>query len=97
LGGHQGWRQEAQSKNAQEIAKRGAELYDRLSAFVADLEKVGDRLRQAQDSYTDAFAKLTTNKGNVIRQAEMLKELGVKPTKALPAALLEHAGAIAPE
>jgi DNA recombination protein RmuC len=58
---------------------------------------VGDRLRQAQDSYTDAFAKLTTNKGNVIRQAEMLKELGVKPTKALPAALLEHAGAIAPE
>lgn len=91
------WRQEAQSKNAQEIAKRGAELYDRLSAFVSDLEKVGDRLRQAQDSYSDAFAKLTTNKGNVIRQAEMLKELGVKPTKALPAALLEHAGAIALE
>lgn len=91
------WRQEAQSKNAQEIAKRGAELYDRLSAFVADLEKVGDRLKQAQDSYSDAFAKLTTNKGNVIRQAEMLKELGIKPTKALPAALLEHAGVIGHE
>lgn len=87
------WRQEAQSRNAQDIAKRGAELYDRLSAFVADLEKVGDRLKQAQDSYGDAFAKLTTNKGNVIRQAEMLKELGVKPTKSLPVALLELAGA----
>ena len=86
------WRQEAQSRNAQDIAKRGAELYDRLSAFVGDLEKVGDRLKQAQDSYSDAFAKLTTNKGNVIRQAEMLKELGVKPTKALPAALLELSG-----
>ena len=87
------WRQEAQSRNAQEIAKRGAELYDRLSAFVGDLEKVGDRLKQAQDSYREAFAKLTTNKGNVIRQAEMLKELGVKPAKVLPAALLELAGA----
>lgn len=83
------WRQEAQSRNAQDIAERGAQLYDRLSAFVADLEKVGDRLKQAQESYSDAFAKLTTNKGNVIRQAEMLKELGVKPTKALPPALLE--------
>lgn len=84
------WRQEAQSRNAQEIAKRGAELYDRLSSFVSDLEKVGDRLKQAQDSYNDAFAKLTTNKGNVIRQAEMLKALGVKPTKSMPAGLLEH-------
>ncbi len=91
------WRQEAQSKNAQEIAKRGAELYDRLSAFVSDLETVGDRLKQAQDSYRGAFAKLTTNKGNVIRQAEMLKELGVKPTKTMPVGLLEHSGASSEE
>lgn len=85
------WHQEAQSRNAQEIAKRGAELYDRLCAFVADLEKVGERLRLAQDAYSDAFAKLSTNKGNVIRQAQMLKELGVKPSKSLPASLVELA------
>lgn len=83
------WRQESQSRNAQEIAKRGAELYDRLQAFVGDLEKVGERLRQAQDSFNDARDKLTRNKGNVIRQAEMLKKLGVKPTKPLPLALVE--------
>jgi DNA recombination protein RmuC len=85
------WQQEAQNRNAQEIAKRGAELYDRLCAFVADLEKVGDKLNQAQDSYRDAFAKLSQNKGNVIRQAHMLKDLGVKPGKALPSALVELA------
>jgi DNA recombination protein RmuC len=86
------WHQEAQSRNAQEIAKRGAELYDRLCAFVADLEKVGERLRMAQDAYSDAFSKLSTNKGNVIRQAQMLRELGVKPTKSLPASLVDLAG-----
>ena len=85
------WRQEAQGRNAQEIAKRGAELYDRLSAFVLDLEKVGDRLRMTQDSYTDARNKLYLNKGNVIRQAEMLKQLGVKPTKSLPAVIVDLA------
>ena len=85
------WHQEAQSRNAQEIAKRGAELYDRLCAFVSDLEKVGERLRQAQDAYSDAFSKLSTNKGNVIRQAQMLKDLGVKPTKSLSAGLVELA------
>ena len=85
------WRQEAQSRNAQEIAKRGGELYDRLQAFVSDLEKVGERLRQAQDCYNDARDKLSRNKGNVIRQAEMLKRLGIKPTKALPLSLVEAA------
>lgn len=84
------WRQEAQSKNAQDIARRGAELYDRLSAFVAEFEKVGTRLTQAQDSFKDARDKLSKNNGNVIRQAQMLKELGVKPTKELPKSLVEN-------
>jgi DNA recombination protein RmuC len=83
------WRQEAQSRNAQDIAKRGAELYDRLVAFVEDLQMVGAKLKQAQVAFDDAQKKLSTNKGNVIRQAEMLRELGVKPTKALPAPLVE--------
>lgn len=85
------WRQEQQSRNAQEIAKRGAELYDRLVDFVKDLDQVGTRLKQARDSYDDAHKRLTTGKGNVIRQAEMLRELGVKATKKLPSELVEIA------
>ncbi|WP_249931198.1 DNA recombination protein RmuC [Ramlibacter sp. 2FC] len=85
------WRQEAQSKNAQDIAKRGAELYDKLVDFVKDLEQVGTRLKQAQDSYADAHKRLSTGKGNVIRQAEMLRNLGVKVTKKLPHPLVDEA------
>jgi DNA recombination protein RmuC len=85
------WRQEAQSRNTQEIAKRGAELYDKLCGFVADLEKVGERLGQAQASFTSAHSKLAIGKGNVIRQAEMLRDLGVKPTKSLPQPLVQKA------
>lgn len=83
------WRQEAQSRNAQEIARRGAVLYDKLCAFVADLDKVSDRFHLAQVSLDSARDKLARNKGNVIRQAEMLRDLGVKPSKALPAKLLD--------
>lgn len=82
------WRQEAQSKNAQEIAKKGGDLYDKLCGFVDDLESVGTRLGQAQKAYDAAHVKLSVGRGNVIRQAEMLRDLGVKPTKALPAAAL---------
>jgi DNA recombination protein RmuC len=85
------WRQEAQNRNAQEIAKRGAELYDRLVGFVEDLRSVGDKLGAAQTAYTNAEKRLATGKGNVIRQAEMLRELGVKPTKQLNRALVDMA------
>jgi DNA recombination protein RmuC len=85
------WRQEAQTRNAQEIAKRGAELYDKLCSFVGDLQQVGDRLRQAREAYDQAESRLHLGKGNAIRQAEMLRELGVKASKRLPEALVAAA------
>ncbi|MEQ1915361.1 MAG: DNA recombination protein RmuC, partial [Gallionella sp.] len=83
------WRQEQQNRNAQDIASRGAELYDKLVGFVEDLDKLGDRLNQAKDVYDKAYGKFTRGRGNVIRQAEMLKVMGVKPSKQLPVNLIE--------
>jgi DNA recombination protein RmuC len=85
------WRQEWQNRNVQEIVKRGAELYDKLSGFMEDLNELGKRLNQARASYDSAYAKFSTGRGNVIRQAENLKALGIKPTKTLPPDLLELA------
>jgi DNA recombination protein RmuC len=83
------WRQERQKQNVQDIVNRGAELYDKLVGFVDDLKSVGERLEQAKTSYGLALGKLSTGKGNVIRQAEMLKALGVKPKKNLPPELVD--------
>lgn len=85
------WRQEQQNRNAQEIASRGAELYDKLAGFVEDLDGLGIKLQQAQKAYDGAYNKFTGGRGNVIRQAEMLKVLGVKPTKQLPQKMLDAA------
>ena len=85
------WRQEYQNKNAQEIARQCAMLYDKFVGFVEDLDKVGQRLEQAQVSYTDAVGKLKTGRGNLIRTAENVKKLGVKPNKSLPSKLTDVA------
>jgi len=83
------WRQDHQNRNALEIAKQCGSLYDKFVGFVDDLEKLGQRLDQAQTSYHDAFNKLKTGKGNLIRSAEKVRELGVKPSKNLPTHLIE--------
>ena len=83
------WRQENQNRNALEIAKQCGNLYDKFVGFVDDLEKLGQRLDQAQGSYHDALNKLKTGKGNLIRAAEKVRELGVKPSKNISAPLIE--------
>src|SRR6202034_4729076 len=65
------WRQEQQKQNVEEIARKGADLYNKLASFVADFSEVGARLDTAQRSYAGAMSKLRTGKGNGIRQAEM--------------------------
>lgn len=84
------WRQEAQSRNAQEIAQRGAELYDKFAGFTSNFEALGQRIRQAQQEFDLAHSKLATGRGNLIRQAEKLRELGIKPSKEISSSLLQQ-------
>ena len=87
------WRQEAQSRNAIEIADRGAKLYDKFVNFTDDLLKVGEHLERASKSYDDARRKLSEGNGNLITQVKALENLGVKARKKLAPELLLAAGA----
>jgi DNA recombination protein RmuC len=86
------WQQELQARSVQDVMNRGAELYDKFVGFVSDLEAVGKNLRGADQSYSSAMKKLSEGRGNLIRQVEMLKGLGVRTGKSLPRNLLDAAG-----
>ena len=85
------WRTEAQNRNAQDIARRGAALYEKFVGFVNDLEKVGASLKQAQGYYDESHKKLASGSGNLARQAQLLLELGIKSSKSLPSKILDMA------
>lgn len=84
------WKREYQSRNAEEIAKRGAALYDKFVGFVDNLTDVGAHLEKAQKSYVSALGQLKDGSGNLIGQAEKLRELGVKTKKNLPSGLIDE-------
>jgi DNA recombination protein RmuC len=84
------WAVHKQNRNAQEIASRAGLLYDKFSGFVDNLRQVGERLRQAQQSYDSAFSQLTTGAGNLLRQTDQLRELGARNTKQIDRELLEQ-------
>lgn len=72
------WQQDKQSRHAAQIAEQGGKLYDKFVAFCRDLENVGLRLRQMQESYDGAMNKLREGRGNLIGQTEKLRTLGAK-------------------
>jgi DNA recombination protein RmuC len=85
------WKREYQNRNALEIAERGAALYDKLVNFVGSLTEIDTHLERARRSYDNAYGQLKSGRGNLIGQAEKLRELGVKAKKSLPSSLTDEA------
>ncbi len=75
------WSREYQNRNAQEIADRGAKLYDKCLAFLDSFTEIGDHIRKTQEVYEQALSRLKTGNGNLIAQTQRLKQLGVKSRK----------------
>jgi DNA recombination protein RmuC len=93
------WNQQRQADNVEKVMKRGAELYDKFVGFVSNLETVGNSLHGAKNAYDEACRQLSTGPGNLVRQVEMLRKLGVAPKtrKQIPIRLLEEAESDADE
>lgn len=70
------WKQEALSKNAEQIARLGQELYERLQTLSEHWSKVGRSLTTAVESYNQAVASMESR---VLVSARKLKDHGAAP------------------
>ena len=85
------WKNEQVARNHLEIAKRAGALYEKFVGFTEDLGRIGKHVRDAQDSYDKALGKLSEGPGNLVRQVEMLKELGARTNKTIHPRLMARA------
>ena len=83
------WRYERQNQNAQAIAAEAGKLYDKLAAFVDDLNDVSDKIRKAAVAHDTAMKKLSLGKGNALGRAQKLKAMGVSSKKDIPLIVIE--------
>ena len=78
------WRHDRQNRNALKIAEQAGNLYDKFVGFARDLEKLGSQIETVRKTYDGAWSKLTSGRGNLVRQVETLRELGAKASKQMP-------------
>lgn len=78
------WRIEQQNKNVREIARQGGLLFDRLSAFTEEMNRIGTQIDRLKGTWQKASDRLTTGKGNLIARAARLHQLGANTHPAEP-------------
>ncbi len=85
------WTNQKQQENAFEIARQAGALYDKFEGFVADLLRIGNKIKDTKTEYENAMSKLVDGRGNLISSVEKLKKMGAKAKKALPENIIARA------
>jgi DNA recombination protein RmuC len=83
------WRFEDQNKHTAELADKASKVYDKLRLFVESMDEVGSSLEKARESYLNAYSRLYSGRGNLIKQAGEFRKLGVAVKAELPKHLQE--------
>jgi DNA recombination protein RmuC len=86
------WRNERQHQNAKEIAKLAGSMVDKFVVLGDDILKISKQFETLQNNFLGVQNRLTTGKGNLVRQALRLKELGAQSTKTIASELVGEEG-----
>lgn len=84
------WQSENQNRNAQDIARKAADLYDKFAGFTDTLMEVKQAMSKASEKCDIAISQLSEGKGNIVRRIEEFRRMGVKSKKNLPDELLQR-------
>lgn len=75
-----GWKQEALSKNADDIRKLGVELHERVSAVAKNMDDLGQRLRQSVEAYNSTVYQ---TESQLLVTGRKLEKLGAGSEKKI--------------
>ena len=80
------WTLQKRKESADEIAEAGRKLYEKLTTFALTFVEVGESIERAHVTFEKARGQLATGKGNAIRLAQRMVDLGVAPAagKTMP-------------
>ncbi len=87
------WQLSQQNANAQNIVLKASSMYEKFCGFIEDMGNIDASLERARKSYDKAVNKLYDGKGNLIKQSQDIKNMGLitKPNKSIPEEYVEKA------
>ncbi len=78
------WRQDAQNRNALEIARLGGQLVDKFILLLEDIQKSKTQIESSLGSLDSAILRMKNGRGNLLSQVQRLEKLGARGRKKWP-------------
>lgn len=85
------WQSEKQTRNVEEIIRRGNLLYEKFVTFTAAFERIGRQLDDTRRLYDQALGTLSRGNGNLVSGFLKLKDLGLTPKRDISPTMTERA------
>lgn len=82
------WQSQRQTDNVRSIIESANRIYDKFATISQNFESLGNYLKNAQKAYAAMQTQFCAGKGNLIRQFETWKELGIPTTKQIARSLI---------
>ncbi|MDE6272458.1 MAG: DNA recombination protein RmuC [Muribaculaceae bacterium] len=73
-----------QNRNAEEIARLGGLIHDRIAALLVDFDQINNRLESARNAVAKCRQTMTEGPTSISARAQKLKDLGAKSNRSLP-------------
>ncbi len=77
------WKLDSRNKNAEEIAKEAAGIYDKFRVFLEGFEELGKCFQTGQEKFVQAKSRLCEGKGNIYGRLEKIETLGAPVRKQI--------------
>ncbi|GAB2553218.1 DNA recombination protein RmuC [Rhodanobacter koreensis] len=90
------WRVDKTTRSMEEIVKRGGLMYDAAVRFSEHVVSINDALGKATIAAQSAEKALINPRNGLVRQAEQLRDLGIKPKKSMPKRLSSNSDGTKP-
>ena len=81
--------EEKQKESVMEIVKVGTSLFEKFSAFCADLQSIQKKIGQVDSEFKTTIGRFQRGEDSLFRSVEKLKSMGIITTKEIPAEFLE--------
>ncbi|MBQ4144738.1 MAG: DNA recombination protein RmuC [Thermoguttaceae bacterium] len=85
------WQGHQQAENVRKIIDSATRIYEKFAGISENFVRLGTALDSARDVYSHTQKQFVAGRGNLVRQFENWKELGIQSTKQLHPRLLEEA------
>lgn len=84
------WRVDSRNQNAEDIAKKAGEVYEKFKGFLDNFDAIGVAISRASTAYEAGHRQMVEGNGSFSKKVQQLKDMGGRTQATIPVKFLQE-------